>query len=149
MTTETNESLARRAHSVEGARPAPPFFIVGAQRSGTTLFRLMLNRHPQLSVPFESGFIPVFYRKLPEYGDLKQRENVQRLLKDIAEYPHQQYDPLIKDPGAILAHPIGSYADLVDAIFRVDAATRHKTRWGDKTPGYETDIDVLWTLFPG
>ena len=34
-----------------------PVFIVGAQRSGTTLLRLMLHGHPNLHIPFELGFL--------------------------------------------------------------------------------------------
>ncbi|MBC6479127.1 MAG: sulfotransferase [Hormoscilla sp. GM7CHS1pb] len=34
-----------------------PFFIVGADRSGTTLLRLMMNEHPRLRVPRESWFL--------------------------------------------------------------------------------------------
>lgn len=128
---------------------ALPFFIVGAQRSGTTLLRLMLNRHPEISVPFESGFITVFYRKLDRYGDLARRENATRLLRDIAEYPLEKFGRLIKDPDAILACPVASYADLVNAIFTVDAREKKKARWGDKTPSYVTDLEVLWALFPG
>ena len=47
-----------------------PFFIVGVERSGTTMLRLMLNAHPNLAVPFESGFIPSVYQDLSKYGDL-------------------------------------------------------------------------------
>ncbi|MEO7921501.1 MAG: sulfotransferase, partial [Thermoanaerobaculia bacterium] len=31
--------------------------IVGAPRSGTTLLRLMLDSHPELSIPPETGFL--------------------------------------------------------------------------------------------
>lgn len=34
-----------------------PMFIVGAQRSGTTLLRLMLHGHPNLHIPSELGFL--------------------------------------------------------------------------------------------
>ena len=130
------------------AKPAP-FFIVGAQRSGTTMMRLMLNRHPEIAVPFESGFIPVFVPLLERYGDLSRRENARRLLEDIAAYPLQRdRGGLIKNPETILKQPITTYADLIDAIFTVDARARHKVRWGDKTPSYVTDLDVLWSLFP-
>jgi Sulfotransferase family len=147
-TTALAQSPIEQRSAVGGPPARPPFFIVGAQRSGTTLFRLMLNEHPELSVPFESVFIPVFYRRLHEYGDLAQRDNARRLLSDMAAYP-LHFGRLVKDPDAILAHPISSYAELLDAVFRVDAAAKKKTRWGDKTPGYETDIDVLCELFPG
>src|SRR2546426_45330 len=33
--------------------------IVGAARSGTTLLRLMLDSHPELVIPPETGFLPV------------------------------------------------------------------------------------------
>ena len=55
-----------------------PFFIVGVERSGTTMLRLMLNAHPNLAVPFESGFIPSVYQDLSKYGDLSVRENAAR-----------------------------------------------------------------------
>lgn len=36
---------------------APPFFLVGAERSGTTLLRLMLDHHPSIRCQFESSFL--------------------------------------------------------------------------------------------
>lgn len=36
---------------------APPVFVFGALRSGTTLFRLMLNAHPGISNPGETDFL--------------------------------------------------------------------------------------------
>jgi hypothetical protein len=34
-----------------------PFFLVGAQRSGSTLLRLMIDHHPQIRFRFESNFL--------------------------------------------------------------------------------------------
>ena len=48
----------------------PPFFILGSQRSGTTMSRLMINNHPNLAVPHETGFNTTFMRKLNDHGDL-------------------------------------------------------------------------------
>ncbi|MHC4822973.1 MAG: sulfotransferase family protein, partial [Planctomycetota bacterium] len=33
-----------------------PFFLIGAERSGTTLLRLMLDHHPEIRCQFESSF---------------------------------------------------------------------------------------------
>jgi hypothetical protein len=136
--------------------PAPehatgsPIFIVGAQRSGTTMLRLMLNRHPQLCIPFESGFIVPFFRRLHEYGDLGTRDNARRLLGDILRYPLMaQRKPLTVDEEAVLAGPIAGYGDLVNAIFLGHARSQGKSQWGDKTPSYVEDLDALWTIFPG
>jgi sulfotransferase family protein len=127
-----------------------PFFVVGAQRSGTTMLRLMLNAHPGLSIPFESGFIVHFFRRLNQYGDLSRIENARRLLVDISNHWRlSERGSWIKDHAAILAEPIRSYADLVHAIFRVHARAEGKSVWGDKTPGQETSLDVLSNLFPG
>ena len=47
----------RRCRVVE--RPHQPVpFIVGSPRSGTTLLRLMLDSHPRLAIPPETGFLP-------------------------------------------------------------------------------------------
>lgn len=46
------------APAAAGRSPsAPPLFLVGCGRSGTTLLRLMLNAHPEVSIPQESHFI--------------------------------------------------------------------------------------------
>ena len=62
-----------------------PIFVVGGQRSGTTMLRLMLNSHPHIAIPFESDFIPRFYRRVADYGALGSEQNMARLLDDIAE----------------------------------------------------------------
>jgi hypothetical protein len=131
------------------ASSANPFFIVGAQRSGTTMLRLMLNQHSRLCVPFESVFIPTFYRRLTEFGYLGQTANMQRLLDEIAADPWVIKGKLIPDKSSVLGRSPRDYAELVDAIFTTLASSQGKTRWGDKTPTYVLDIDVLWDMFPG
>src|SRR6266496_1018342 len=41
----------------ETERPPAPF-VVGMNRSGTTLLRMMLDSHPQLTIPPETHFVP-------------------------------------------------------------------------------------------
>jgi hypothetical protein len=125
-----------------------PFFIVGMQRSGTTMLRLMLNAHHSLAVPFESGFIPLVYRDLDKYGDLSVRENAAACLSDICQRDMPKRGKLIEDIARVLGHQIRSYADLVSAIFEEYAKQMGKPRWGDKTPSYVADLDLLWRLFP-
>ncbi len=132
----------------EEARPVP-FFLLGAQRSGTTMLRLMLNGHPRIAVPHETAFITVFQNKSSEYGDLADRRNATRLLDDIASHHLVVRGGHIKDKEAILSHRIRSFSDLVRAIMGEYARAEGKNRWGDKTPFYTEDIDVLWNLFPG
>ena len=44
--------------SPAGGEPAPAPFVVGVGRSGTTLLRLMLDAHPELTIPAETQFVP-------------------------------------------------------------------------------------------
>lgn len=126
-----------------------PIFIVGAPRSGTTMLRLMLNAHSRIAVPFESDFIPKFYRRLGEYGDLTAPENMMRLLDDIATQEFVKRGGLVRDRPAVLARNPQSYSDLIRAIYETYAAAKGKCRWGDKDPDNVVEIDVLWRLFPG
>ena len=48
----------------------------------------------------------------------------------------------------MLDYPIRNYADLVRAIFEEYAKGKGKSRWGDKTPTYVLDLDLLCRLFP-
>jgi Sulfotransferase family len=41
----------------------PYVFIVGCQRSGTTLLKRMLNAHPRLAVTSESNWIARLFEK--------------------------------------------------------------------------------------
>jgi len=126
----------------------PPVFVLGSQRSGTTMLRLMLNNHPGLAIPHESAFITIYFKCLGDYGDLACRDNARKLLDDVARHPLVQRGKLIADPEAVLARPIRTYRDFVDAIFHCYAEARGKTRWGDKTPFYTPDIDIIRRIFP-
>lgn len=113
------------------------------------MLRLMLNNHGQICVPHESGFITECYWRLADFGDLAVRENAGRLLDDIGKIPFVASGRLITDKDRILAHPTATYSDLIRAIYMEYAKTCGKTRWGDKTPEYTPDLDILYNLFPG
>jgi len=126
----------------------PPFFVLGAQRSGTTMLRLMLNHHPRLAVPHETRFIVNSFRRLTQYPDLTDRATLERLLDDIEKEPAVRDGEHVTDREKILSHPIANFADLVDAIMSEKATSLGKERWGDKTPFYVSEVDVLWKVFP-
>jgi len=49
-----------------------PLFLVGAHRSGTTLLRLMIDHHPQVSFRYESEYLTRYLTSTGEYPDLEQ-----------------------------------------------------------------------------
>lgn len=125
----------------------PPVFVVGAQRSGTTMLRLMLNAHPSFSVPFETDFLsPLTQGTVTR--ELRDRTAVESALDALASEKFTAKGQIITDREAILARPISSYAELLDAAFGEYARARGKPRWGIKTPSYQTQIDLLHELFP-
>lgn len=126
----------------------PPFFILGSQRSGTTMLRLMVNRHSRLAVPHETGFITPFYRQLATYNGCAAPSDTARLLRDVARHKLVERGGLIPDPAAVLARAPATYRAFVEAVMAVYCDTKGKARWGDKTPYYTEDVDVLRQIFP-
>jgi len=136
-----------------------PFFVLGSQRSGTTLLRLMLHNHPNLAIPFETGFMTAFTRdasfitpfhdRLSRYQNLKSRTQIESLLDEVIQFPFVRAGDLAIDKKAVLSRDVESYSGLIDAIMKEYARSRGKQRWGDKTPEYTEDIDIIWRLFPG
>ncbi len=102
----------------------PPIFVVGCQRSGTTLLRLILDSHPNISCGPETRFLADLehltgpsWERLSQYGFTRQ-------------YWH------------------GQVAAMFDAI-KSDYARRHgKPRWADKTPLYALSLGFIGQLFP-
>jgi len=127
----------------------PPFFVVGSDRSGTTLLRLMLNAHPALHVPRESEFVVDLVAALPISVPLSPTELAAGL--DIMTH-HRRWGDLeigssvLKDYLDTLHSP--TLRDLASAPFEISRMRAGKRRWGDKTPGYVTHIPELAALFP-
>lgn len=64
-----------------------PIFVVGLGISGTTFLRLLLHHHPRIAIPYESHFIPKYWSRLGNYGDLANRTNLRGLVGDILKEP--------------------------------------------------------------
>lgn len=102
-----------------------PIFVVGCHRSGTTLLRLLLDSHSNISCGPETGFLTDFARitrdpmwpHLQQYGFPK-------------EYWHRKV------------------AELFDSFQRDYARARGKVRWAEKTPNYALHLDYINELFP-
>ena len=125
------------------SHPAP--FVVGVGRSGTTLLRLMLDAHPELTIPPETHFAP----ELIEAAG-KRRASPDALVEivvsqrqwgdfglDADELRHRlsAIDPL--DASTALRAFYGLYAERVG-----------KPRWGDKTPIYVEHMRQIQSALP-
>lgn len=102
-----------------------PIFVIGCQRSGTSLLRRIVDSHSNIACPPESKFI------LPITELLTKR-------KYLAGFGGMGYD---RDEVAT------AIASFVRSFFDSYALSLGKSRWADKTPNYVECLPELWELF--
>jgi len=101
-----------------------PIFIVGSERSGTTLMRSLINAHPNISCGEETHFLSC----LEGIVGAKWR-----LIKDYPFEKEYWYEQI---------------RELFDGFKTETAEKQGKSRWGDKTPIYVLRLDFINQLFP-
>jgi hypothetical protein len=106
-----------------------PIFIVGSNGSGSTLLRLMLDSHPNIAIPEETGFLRLanLHRWVPYWklgGDWYRNLNLteEQLTAELATF--------------------------YGGLFTSYAASRGKRRWGDKTPFHVWHLDLATRMYP-
>lgn len=60
-----------------------PFCIIGTERSGTNLLRLILNSHRDIAIPHPPHIMKNFFKLEPLYGDLNNDANFKKLISDV------------------------------------------------------------------
>jgi hypothetical protein len=60
-----------------------PVFMIGTQRSGSNLLRLMLNQLPEIAAPHPPHVLERFVPLLPGYGSLRSQERFDLLVDDV------------------------------------------------------------------
>lgn len=128
--------------STSDSPPAP--FVVGASRSGTTLLRLMLDAHSELSLPPETHFIPA------AAGAWSRSASAAQCLETITASERWPDLGLGSERFLELVErvPELTLSDLLRAIYSAYANERGKRRWGDKTPWYVLRMPLIAELLP-
>jgi hypothetical protein len=123
--------------------------IVGAPRSGTTLLRFMLDSHPEVAIPPETGFL-VLAPQFEGKGEASRGE----FFRTITEYPPEA--PLWVD-SQIPAEDFREQLERIHpftaregfrAFYRLYASRFDKPRWGDKTPLYCLHLRSIAACLP-
>ena len=101
-----------------------PIFIVGCQRSGTTMLRLILDSHSRISCGPETRFLEDMerivgsdWKRLSQYG-----------------FPREEW--------------LRRIAGFFGGIQHDYAVSRGKQRWADKSPRYAMKLAFIMELFP-
>jgi hypothetical protein len=126
-----------------------PFFIVGNDRSGTTMLRLVLDRSREAAIPPESMFLADF-EPARRRGALDDRASATRLLAEIWKHPKVRLWGVNGSPPTPpegLDHA-AAYRFAVEAPYRAYAAAQGKQRFGDKTPLYLRYVDAIDEIWP-
>lgn len=116
--------MNRRLHLLDR-----PIFIVGAQRSGTTLLRLMLDAHPDVAIGPETAFA--------------------RGVDAVVESPFFGHgDQWYQDYGWSRDRLERATATLYAEVFSTWARSVGAVRWGEKTPVHRYHVPRLARWFP-
>lgn len=133
-----------------------PFFIVGADRSGTTLLRLMLTQHDDIHIPQESGFLDRLHDNCTLYGDFTAPQQRWFFIRDLQTnqatsqtYTFPIFDLTVEEAEAAIEKSAPTdYAGACAAVYDASAAKKNAKRWADKTPRYVLSIGWLSQAFP-
>lgn len=116
-----------------------PVFMLGAERSGTTLLMAMVGCHPRIAVPEVVWYYPRFRPYLHTYGDLKRDENLRTLADEMVFGLKTPFWGMRVNPRTIVDEIMASareqsFAGIYCAMLERYAAAAGKLRWGEKTP---------------
>src|SRR5690554_3821288 len=128
-----------------------PFFVLANPRSGSSMFRLMLNAHSNITVPPESGFA-LWYADMYYGLDRYDQKVYESFADDVFRAKKFDMwgvsrDQLLK---AIIKNKPKSYIGMVDSIYEAYARVKGKesTIFGDKNNYYIEHIDLIEKYFP-
>lgn len=106
-----------------------PIFVLGSMRSGSTMLRLILDSHPHIAVPPETGFMRAASatKRIPEW-----------------QFGEGWYERL----GWTESELDQRLRCFYEELFGRYAAEQGKSRWGEKTPFHTSHIEEMGRLFP-
>lgn len=127
-----------------------PMFIIGCERSGTTLLRAMLNAHPHIAIPYEAQRFSKLLMGRSPWTQVWSRDEAIAPIQQILANPRVSF--WAPTPAQVLyeldGQPTIRYDELLRAIYAAHARRERKSRWGDKTPRNTFDLPHLITAFP-
>jgi hypothetical protein len=142
--------LKEPANAAKGGLLEVPIFIVGGPRSGTTLMRNMLNRHPAIAICRETEFFHWVYERRRTFGSLNDLGNRRCAVTQYlaTQRIHRMRVDLIALEETLLQEAT-SYQAMFLSLMRFFAHAHGKRRCGEKTPHNGLITDMLYQWYPG
>jgi hypothetical protein len=114
-------------------------------RSGTTLLRMMLDAHPDLTIPPETHFVPDLIKACGQPDATP--ESALAAIKEHREWGDFDFsDAQVIEWFGALDRLDGGAA--VRCFFEAYAARESKPRWGEKTPTYVRNMPLIQRALP-
>ncbi len=128
-----------------------PIFILGTERSGTNLLRLILNSHPDIAIPHPPHIMKNFFQLEPLYADLSKDNNFKKLIADVVKMV--QLHPY---PWGIKIDREKIFQDAKDrslisiyfAVYEQYLQSAHKKRWGCKSTFMLAHVALIRRYYP-
>ncbi|MCL4474695.1 MAG: sulfotransferase [Nitrospirae bacterium] len=131
-----------------------PIFIIGYERSGTTLLMAMLGCHPRIAIPEVGWLFPRIYPWRYTYGDLSIESNLRTMAAEMLFGLNQPLWGMSLNPRTavdeiISMAPERSFAGIYTAMhLRYAKEFGNKPRWGQKTPNNLFFVSQILENFP-
>jgi hypothetical protein len=130
-----------------------PIFVIGPERSGTTLLMTMIGCHPRISVPEVAWLYPRFSPYLHTYGDLEEPSNLRTLANEMIFGLKTPFWGVSVNPRTVVDDVLAylkekSFGGIYCAMLEWYAAQDGKPRWGEKTPYNLFFVDAILKDFP-
>lgn len=133
-----------------------PLFIVGAPRSGTTLIRDLLNRHPDIGIPDEeTQFLPELIHKYGIYPKLKKDSIRQKFIQtlehtnfcELMKKKHRSFDRTVVEQACFKENIAAIFETVIRSYIPTQKLSNPNLIWGDKTPFYAQHLPLLAKLY--
>jgi Sulfotransferase family len=129
---------------------ANPIFIIGTERSGSNLLRLVLNTHPNIAIPHPPHLMRYLAPIAHRYGDLTVESNRRRLVRDALTLVRRHISPWPYQPdeGTVTAQASPTLFGVVATIYEHYRRAEGKPRWGCKSTFMVEHVDEVLAHYP-